>query len=278
MRNTDQEFDNNWLNVASSPFLNELYNDDDPAFYLDQVAQILFGSLAKLAMLLGDWPEIQGRVDRCWKIIPSIVAHYQGAISLNQNPIASFSLLRDSLKSILNCAEILSMEYEDDLPNASASGNLTSLIGVATQHFHETAYQIDHNILQIGITVCHTHLCFDQSRLTSVLHENTTPMLAHRLANMDLDKVGNIVPHAQISRFPLLVGLLWSVKQKWINQLENHIGMDAIGIRARLFDAIETEIYPGITRLMCEKGYLFPKWASSLLPGNYDWSSTSRGA
>jgi len=273
-----EELEFTWLNVASSPFMNELYNDDDPAFYLDQVAQIMLGALAKLAMMLEDWPEVQQRVDRCWKKIPSIVAHYQGAITIKQNPIASFSLLRDSLKGILTCIEAISMEHEDEPPNASSLENLTLLIDVASDHFRATSHDINHSMLKIGSIVCLTHLCFEQSSLTAVLFENTTPMLAHRLANMDLDKVGNITPHAQISRFPLLVGLLWSVKDKWINQLENHIGLDAIGIRARLFDALEEEIYPGIARLMDEEGYSFPKWASSLLPGNYDWSSTSRGA
>ena len=107
MNDEDHVFDNNWLNVSSSPFTNELYDGNDPAFYLDQVVIILFSSMAKLAMLLKDWPEVQQHADRCWKKMPAIVANYQGAILIKQNPIASFSLLRDSISGILSCMEAI---------------------------------------------------------------------------------------------------------------------------------------------------------------------------
>jgi hypothetical protein len=277
MSNDDQDIDNNWLNVSSSPFTNELYDIDDPAFYLDQVAVIIYGSLAKLAILLKDWPEIQQYVDRCWKKIPSIVANYQGAIQIKQNPIASFSLLRDSISSILACMEALHSEHEDELRISSADQTLTSLIDAASDHFLSTSHDINHSMLKLGSVVGLTHLSFEQSNLTSASFENITPMVAHRLAAMNLNKVGNIAPHSQITRFPLLVGMLLAAKKKWIDQLESQIGSDAIGVRARLFDALETEIYPGIAELMHEEGYVFPKWASNLLFGNYDWSSLNGG-
>mgnify|MGYP001158230190 FL=1 len=273
MSDESQGFDNNWLNVSSSPFTNELYDGDDPAFYLDQVAVILFSSMAKLAMLLKDWPEVQQHADRCWKKIPAIVANYQGAILIKQNPIASFSLLRDSLSGILSCMEAIHSEHEDEPWISSADQTLTSLIDAASEHFLATSHEINHSMLKLGSVVGLTHLCFEQSSLTSAAFENTTPMLAHRLAAMDLSKVGNIAPQSELTRFPMLVGLLLAFKHKWIDQLESQIGSDAIGVRARLFDALETEIYPGIDELMYEEGYVFPKWASTLLFGNYDWAS-----
>jgi hypothetical protein len=271
MNDEDHVFDNNWLNVSSSPFTNELYDGNDPAFYLDQVVIILFSSMAKLAMLLKDWPEVQQHADRCWKKMPAIVANYQGAILIKQNPIASFSLLRDSISGILSCMEAIHSEHEDEPWISSADQTLTSLIDAASEHFLATSYEINHSMLKLGSVVGLTHLCFEQSSLTSAAFENTTPMLAHRLAGMDLDKVGDISPHSQLTRFPSLIGLLLSLKEKWIDQLEHHIGSDAVCVRARLFDALETEIYPGIAELMFERGYVFPKWASSLLYGHYDW-------
>ena len=273
MSDVDLEFDNNWLNVSSSPFTNELYDDDDPALYLDQVAVIIFGSLAKLAMLLKDWPAVQQHVDRCRKKIPAIVANYQGAIQIKQNPIASFSLLRDSISGILACTEAIHSEHEDEPWISSADQTLISLIDAASNHFLATSHEINHSMLKLGSVVGLTHLCFEQSNLTSASFENTTPMLAHRLAGMDLDKVGNIALHSQLTRFPSLVGLLLALKKKWIDHLEYQIGSDAIGVRARLFDALETEIYPGLDGLMHEEGYAFPQWAGTLLLGNYDWGS-----
>ena len=273
MTDENQGFDNNWLNVSSSPFTNELYDGDDPAFYLDQVAVILFSSMAKLAMLLKDWPEVQQHADRCWKKIPAIVANYQGAILIKQNPIASFSLLRDSLSGILSCMEAIHSEHEDEPWISSADQTITILIDAASEHFQTTSYDINHPMLKLGSVVGLTHLSFEQSNLTSASFENIKPMAPHRLAAMDLNKVGDIAPHSQITRFPLLVGLLLAFKHKWVDQLESQIGSDAIGVRARLFEALETEIYPGIDELMFEEGYVFPKWASTLLFGNYDWSS-----
>ena len=118
------------------------------------------------------------------------------------------------------------------------------------------------------------YLCFGQSNLTSGLFPNINPMLPEKLAGMDLDKVSNISQHSQVARFPLLVGLLLALKRKWIYQLEQIIGLeDALVVRAYLYVALENEVYPKLAEVMNEEGYAFPEWASTLLFGNYDWSS-----
>jgi hypothetical protein len=268
------ELENNWLNVSSSPFLNRIYDISDPAFYLDQVAVIVYSSLAKLATLLTNWPEIQENVDRCWKKIPGIVAHYQGAVSMKQNPIASFSLLRESLSGILSCMGEIHCEDEDEPCIVPADQTVASLLEKASEHFRATSYDINHPMLKLGSIVGLTQLCFGQSNLTSGLSPNITPMLPEKLAGMDLDKVGDISKHSQVARFPLLVGLLLALKRKWIHQLERIIGFeDAILVRAHLYVALEKEVYPKLADIMNEEGYVFPKWASSLLYGHYDWTS-----
>ena len=267
------ELENNWLNVSSSPFLNGIYDPSDPALYLDQVAVIVNASLAKLATLLGEWPETQQHLDRCWKQIPAIVAHYQGGISLKQNPIAAFALLRESLSGILACVGEIHSPNEDEPWLTPADQAIAMLLDGASEHFHTTSYDINHPMMKLGSVVGLTQLCFGQSSLTSGLFPNINPMLPEKLAGMNLDKVGDISQHSQVARFPLLVGLLLALKRKWIYQLEQIIGLeDALVVRAYLYVALENEVYPKLAEVMGEEGYAFPKWASSLLYGNYDWA------
>jgi hypothetical protein len=268
------KLENNWLNVSSSPFLNGIYDASDPALYVDQVAVIVNASLAKLATLLADFPEVQAHLDRCWKPLAAIVAHHQGAVSLKQNPIASFALLRESLSSILACVGEIHSTNEDEPSMTPADQIIAMLLDEASEHFQTTSYDINHPMMKLGSVVGLTQLCFGQSKLTSGLFPNINPMLPENLAAMDLDKVGDISKHSQVARFPLMVGLLLALKRKWIHQLERIIGLeDALVARAYLYVALENEVYPKLAEVMNEEGYAFPEWASTLLFGNYDWSS-----
>jgi hypothetical protein len=268
------KLENNWLNVSSSPFLNGIYDASDPALYLDQVAVIVAASLAKLATLLPSFPDVQTHLDRCRKPLAEIVAYYSAAASLKQNPIASFVLLRESLSSILACVGEIHSTNEDEPSMTPADQIIAMLLDGASEHFRATSYDINHPMMKLGSVVGLTQLCFGQSKLTSGLFPNINPMLPENLAAMDLDKVGDISKHSQVARFPLLVGLLLSLKRKWIHQLERIIGLeDAIMVRAYLYVALENEVYPALDEKMQEAGFVFPEWASTLLFGNYDWTS-----
>ena len=261
--------ENCWLS-NNNPLLIDEYGEEGKDEQILDLLSLYWGAfLQRLSSYVKD-EEIKIVLKSASESLISIVAFYQGSLLVHQrNPVAGFASFRDSLRHIISCGikGITALEEDALISNQVAIDYLLNTSNIYNSSKEYSIYPEE--ISDICRRQSNTLLRYDATPIrpnnSVYISSNESVKTPHSIACEDIDTIPEIQGFGKLFRYPLLIGLISSIKTIFFDNLSELIGSkEANKSKDHLIKDFNNDLSEDIS-ISAEK-YDWDDWALNLLP------------